>query len=243
LTNTERDSFDFTCRSMLEQPTAPEPTKPRFQFTVVQTFAAMAACSLFFGLVAWGGWMGGFLFGVFCGVILLGVAISIRNARYLGFALLLIAISGFSATASTGVFDVALGVGQATLPVTLRIIDETGNPINSANVGIREVGLASLPANISLASSTMPEAYRPGVYTTSDSSGKATLTYTFSVLSRMGRFVDECNVYIRPDLWIQVDAPGYERRSFRLETVLGRSYDRDKTPFPIIKVKLEPVAS
>ena len=106
---------------------------------------------------------------------------------------------------------------------------------------MREVDVFSLTLDpdIALDSLSPPYAYRPSIKSTSDSSGMATLTYTFSTSSRMGRFVDECNIYIRPDLWIQVDAPGYERRSFRLETVLGRSYDRDKTPLPRIKVRLK----
>lgn len=214
-----------------------QPPQPRFQFTVAQTFAAMAACGLFFGLIAWGGWIGGFFFVFLCGGVLLGIGISKRDPHYYAPSMFLLALAAFFLVGGS---PAAYGVGHSTLAIPVKIVDTQGNPIDAANVCLREVDLSSLPPGIPLDSNAMPNAFKPAIFATSDAAGLARFTYTFKNTSYWNWFVDECHLHIREDLWIQIDAPGYKRTSFRLEPVLGRIYDWQELPFPTIKVRVEP---
>lgn len=221
---------------MCEPDSSTPQSNARFQFTVVHIFVGMAICGVFFALASWAGWMGAFFFMFICGFALLFLGITKRDLRYLGPATLLIAVSVFfMALGST----VALGVGHSTQPLRVRIVDSTGMPIHGARVRMREVDLMELPEDMPIESPSMINAYDPPVITSSNTSGMASLSYTFSTTSKMGHFVDEWHLYISPALWIQIDAPGYQRRSFRLETILGRGYDGRKLPFPEILVQLE----
>ncbi len=196
----------------------------------------MAVCGVFFALATWAGWVGAFFFMFICGFALLFRGIDKRDLRYLGPATLLIAVSAcFMALGST----VALGVGHSTHPVILRIFDASGQPVKGANVRMREVHLLELPADIPIESPSMINAHDPPIFTSSNSTGTATLNYTFTTASKMGFFVDEAHLRVSPILWVQIDAPGYQRHSFRLETIIGGSYDVHKLPFPIIEVQLE----
>lgn len=221
---------------MGESATTTPQSRTWFQFTTVQVFAGMAVCGVFFALVAWTGWMGAFLFMLLCGFALLFRGIDKRDLRYLGPATLLIAVS--ASFMSLG-WTVALGVGSTTQAVILKVVDASGKPIKGASVCMREVDLIELPVDTPIESPSMINAYDPPVITSSNTSGMASLSYTYTTTSRMGYFVDEWHLMISPALWIQIDAPGYQRHSFRLETIIGRAYDGYELPFPTIEVQLE----
>lgn len=196
----------------------------------------MAVCGVFFALVAWAGWMGAFLFMSLCGFALLFRGIAKRDLRYLVPATLLLAASGFFVGLG---LEVAHGVGYSTQPVILRIVDASGKPVKGANVRMREVHLLELPADIPIESPSMINAHDPPIITSSNSTGTATLNYTFTTRSAKGHFVDERWLIVSPTLWIQIDAQGYQRHSFRLESNIGPTYDFYQLPFPTIEVQLE----
>ncbi len=207
--------------------------KPRLQFTLSQALITVALFGAFFGCIAWAGLLGAVFFGGACGVALLCVAFFKRDGRYaIPGSLLTLFSVGMLVVPRTGV---AIGSGHSTLPCTVQVVDSSGNPVGSATVRIRDASLHEHPEGVPL--HPIPEG-EPGVSGVTDANGSVTLAFRFPATFRSGRFVDEEHVYISPCVWVQVEAPGYERAMIRLDTVTGTTYDWNDLPLPQTKVHL-----
>jgi hypothetical protein len=208
-------------------------TKPRLQFTLSHALIAVTLISAFFGCIAWAGLLGAVFFGGACGVALCCIAFFKRDGRYaIPGILLTLSSVGMLVVPRTGV---AIGSGVATLPCTVKVVDSSGNPVGSADVRIRDVFLHGHPEGVPLHPISEGE---PGVSGDTDANGSVTLVFRFPNTSRVGPFVDETHVFILPWVWVQVEAPGYERAMIRLDTVTGTAYDWNDLPLPQTKVQL-----
>jgi hypothetical protein len=207
-------------------------TKSRLQFTLSHALIAVTLIGAFFGSIAWAGLLGVVLFGGACGIALLCLALFTRDGRYAVPGGLLALLSAGTLVAGS---TVAVGSGHSTLPCTVRVIDASGNPVGSACVRIRDVSLHGQPEGVPV--HPVP-AGEPGVSGVTNAKGTVALAFEFPNTSRWGLFVDETHVYISPYVWVQVEAPGYEREMIRLDTVTGTSYDWYELPLPQTKVQL-----
>jgi len=129
-----------------------------------------------------------------------------------------------------------MGCGDSPLPCTVKVVDADGNAVTSATVHLRDArdswdGIGGPECPI-----PQSETFASGV---TDASGTVTIAFSFRVNVRTAPYRDdEGLVWIDPDYWVQVDAPGYERAFVRLEGVLGRKYDWNKLPLPPVTVEL-----
>jgi hypothetical protein len=174
-------------------------------------FIALTLIGAFLGCTAWSGLFGAVLFGTGCGLALLLVSFFKRDRRcaILGGVLTFLCV-GTLVAGST----VARGSGSFTLPCVVHVLDESGNPINSANVRIREAE-SLIPVY------PVPAAER-GVSGITDANGSVTIPYNFSISSQHGLFVgDETHVLIFRYLWIQVGVTGHQLNFFWQELQAG----------------------
>ena len=204
---------------MHEETLSPEPPKPRFQFTVVHILVAPASIAVFFGLVTSAGWRAAYVFSGICGLAMLSSAQLRNDALYVSMGTLLLMVSVFL---YLGASMEVHNVQQVTRACPIIILDREGNPIHAASICMREVDVMSLPADVPLELISAPTTAALGQ---SDLSGKATLAHSFEIQHLRGWF-SKRPWYIVPDtLWVQVDAPGFQRTSVRLEPLVGKYHD------------------
>jgi hypothetical protein len=167
------------------------------------------------------------------GLFLVAVCAFNRNGCYAILGVTLIMIG-----AVIPAIQVAVGQGRSTLACTIHVVDaERGNPVAAANVRTRDIESHGHPDGVPL--NPVP-AGEPGVTGVTDASGVVTLGFEFRNSSRTGFLVDECQIYVSPYFWIQVDATDYETTLVRMDSFTGTSYDWNALPLPQMKVQVTP---
>ena len=131
----------------------------------------------------------------------------------------------------------AIGMGRRTLTCRVQLVDDrTGSPISGVNVRIRDVSNHGFPEGVPVHPIPVGE---PGISQVTDAKGISALPFEFRMTWRSGLFVEWERVHVTPYLWIQVDAPGYERALVRLDSRAG-STGNWKHELPMIKIRLKP---
>jgi len=193
--------------------------QPRIQFGLSDALLGVAAFCVLFACIALAGTLGGVLFIGACGITLLLIAVLLRNSRYVFPGVVLTILGVFALV--LGSMGVA-GSGTRTLPFTVRVLDEFGKPVAGATVRLGEM---------------TPSVYEKDVCGKTDATGNVTLHGEFMSSFNETFFLTKSSVSFF-DLRIQVDAPGYEREIFLMETVTGPHYDCDDLPLPTGRVQL-----
>ncbi len=209
-------------------------TRSRLQFRLVHALLAVALISALLGCIVRAGLLGAVLYGGACSIALICFGLFKRDGRY-------IVSGGISILVFFGLFlagsTVAVGSGRSILPCSVLVVDAFNNPVVAATFRIRDVLMHDVSTAEGVPVHPIP-ADEPGVSGVTDASGVVTLAFEFLHSSRSGLFVHEAHVSISPYLWVQVDAPGYERELVRLDSAIGTAYDWDQLPLPQVEVQL-----
>jgi hypothetical protein len=212
--------------------TKSRPTAP-WQFKLWHALLAIAIFNALCGAIAFGGLFGFVVFAAVCG---LGLSLFGRRcqSRYSLISGVVLTCGALATLIFGGV--VAVGVGHTTRQCTIEVVDEGDMPVRGASVHLREVVELNWPAEIPANSMGRDRQIARGI---TDGKGIAILPFEFKFTERAGLFVNEAQLWIDPQLWIQIDASGYDRQYVRLDQHLGRRYDYFKQPLPKMKVRLK----
>jgi hypothetical protein len=123
---------------------------------------------------------------------------------------------------------VAIGDGWPDLPCDVAVLDgDSLGPLAGAIVEIKEID------------PEMPEhPILRRVRGATDATGHVTLKVRLWVSSRSSLFGHSAVVHIPPDLWLEIDFPGYEPAHVPLDSFTGSSCEHRSLPFDTMTVKL-----
>ena len=218
-----------------------------WQFSLKHLFAIMLALCLL--LVTW---QTAGLRGVVVFVLVLGLALgalsSINGSKLFFWLGVWLFFSSGALLFLDAISPRGSGNGQMAVQSNFTITDATtGEPISDATIWIRDTrstlwmrDTSSTSARELVPAVPIPPAER-GVKGATGPNGSVSLviefpcSQNFSLLKKTGR------LYITPEFWIQVEAPGYERVLVPMEEILGaRIFDMKTLPLPAMHIALEP---
>lgn len=195
------------------------PKNMRYQLTLSQTMLAVAVCGLYFACIVYGGLFAGVFIGAVAGGALFvfglqrGIALFAVTGALVGtVCMALLDIGGI----------VSWGQGSTSVPYTIRVVNMSDQPVHGANVHVHS---ATMGASSPLVGTT-------------DAAGTVTLHCNFHTSSRTSLFINETQVDVPPDVWIYVDAAGYEPVQVPLRYFIGTSDHWHALPLPPATVQL-----
>ena len=209
-----------------QQRQAPNESNRRFQFSLRTLMGLTAGLSLLFGMVAWKGEQGAFLFFLGVGVCLIALGIYLRRLGLILVGTVAVVLMYLGVSFSARRTGVSSGSTWRPVPITIKVVDAANkDPIPGAAVYVRSRSDLSPD----------PQEVLTGTDGVAEVEGQLTRGFT-SYRTMFGTRTERWISFA--GAWVNASAEGYEPVRKPLTAYLGESRDSDGRPLPEVRVEM-----